>query len=157
MSQSQEAVTDKHRDGQAPGTASMPYSRASHSTPISSNRRSSDRQTVGWLLYRLSGLLALQCLYSSLIVENRKLKAQRSKQDAPSIRVKGQLQRNNTATSAEAESTASVAFDQADVSDANNSLFTHLYRSMGLRLARSEQMTASAERMDAGGLIKVRH
>lgn len=147
MSQSQEAVADQHRDRQTP--ASMAYRTPTHSTRMSVDTSSrTDRQTVGWLLYQLSGLLALQSLYSSVIQENTKIKAQ--KEAHSSNRVKDQLRRN-TVTSGESESPESAVFARLDVSDASKSLFSPLYRSMELRLARCEQMMAGAEGMNARG------
>ena len=138
------AVAEEHSNRYARDT-SVAHSRASHSIQIPADISTSERLTVGELCYRLSGFFVLQSLCAVLLKENRDLRAQLT---MPSSRSKDQGQKTIT-TAAGSDGTRLHGTGDSD------SLFSSLYRGMQLKLTRCEQLLASVEGMNAGGLVQV--
>ena len=112
--------------------------------------------TVGEVLYRLTGLLMLQRLYADVVAEKRRLEAHLAKQELL-YQVKDQLtSRDKCSSSIVEEDVGAVSnMDSESQTDGNNSLFSPLYRSMHLQLAKYEQKMVDIEGKTAQGLIKV--
>lgn len=110
-------------------------------TRKAAGRNSGEVQTINELLYRLTGLLVLQSLYSEVIKENKLLKAHLAKKDTKKPPTTGH------------DPGAASALDSQE--ESHSSVMSQLNRGMQLKISRYEQIMSSAEGKDAKGLIKV--
>lgn len=123
-----------------------------------------EQMNIGALLYRLTGLLVLQSLYSTVLDENRGLKAQVMKLEKTCGRLKEQLKRSTeTLTGSSTNGGRDRMSGMALVEDGEyrgddtygDSLLSPLFKTLQLRLVKLEKMMSGIEGTTAKGLMKV--
>ena len=104
------------------------------------------RTVIGDLYYKLTGLLCLQTLFTTILKENSQLKAQ--------VDRLGSHSSTASATTTESTSTPfSATYEAADYRNGDSLLFA-TFRSMQVYITRLEQMVHNTEGTSAQGLIQ---
>ena len=123
-----------------------------------------ESKTVGTLLYRLTGLLVLQNLYSTTVDENHGLKAQIMKLEKLCCQLKEQLKsctEDSVGSSGVSERdgmSGAVGVEDGEYrgdGDHRVSLLSPLFKTMQVRVTQLEKMMSETEGTTGKGLVKV--